>query len=155
MGYGRVLVGSDGSESSMRAVERAAEVASAAEAGLIVACAYNPVPGREQARLTVALEATTREVRGEQDARIALARSMERINTDRTRVIDQVLVAGEPAAALLEAARDHHVDLIVVGNRGLDAVAGELLGSVPGDVARGAPCDVLIVQTDPDAARPR
>ena len=38
--------------------------------------------------------------------------------------------------------------LIVVGNRGMGALAGHLLGSVPGDIAHRAPCDVLIVQTE-------
>jgi nucleotide-binding universal stress UspA family protein len=47
------------------------------------------------------------------------------------------------------SAEEEHVDLIVVGNRGLNALTGELLGPVPAGVARGAPCDVLIVQTTP------
>jgi maltose/moltooligosaccharide transporter len=34
-----------------------------------------------------------------------------------------------------------------VGNRGLGASEGQLLGSVPGDVVKNATCDVLIVQT--------
>jgi hypothetical protein len=38
-------------------------------------------------------------------------------------------------------------NLIVVGNRGLGAAEGQLLGSVPSDVVMNAPCDVLIVQT--------
>ncbi|MGG7614308.1 universal stress protein, partial [Streptomyces sp. ZG43] len=34
-----------------------------------------------------------------------------------------------------------------VGNRGLRSLAGRLLGSVPADIARKAPVDVLIVHT--------
>ena len=30
----------------------------------------------------------------------------------------------------------------------MGALSGHLLGSVPGDIARRAPCDVLIVQTE-------
>jgi maltose/moltooligosaccharide transporter len=45
MGYDRVLVGSDGSPSSLYAVDRAAEAAAAAEARMVVICAYNPLPG--------------------------------------------------------------------------------------------------------------
>jgi maltose/moltooligosaccharide transporter len=56
-------------------------------------------------------------------------------------------VAGEPAEVLLQVADNPETDLIVVGNRGLGALTGSLLGSVPGDVARDATCDVLIVQT--------
>src|SRR5215210_1331509 len=49
MGYGRVLVGTDGSPSSLRAVDRAAEVAAAAEAELILATVYNPMTARQEA----------------------------------------------------------------------------------------------------------
>jgi maltose/moltooligosaccharide transporter len=38
-------------------------------------------------------------------------------------------------------------NLIVVGNRGLGAEQGQLLGSVPGNVVKNAVCDVLVVQT--------
>jgi hypothetical protein len=34
-----------------------------------------------------------------------------------------------------------------VGNRGLGVADGQLLGSVPGEVAKNAACNVLIVQT--------
>lgn len=35
----------------------------------------------------------------------------------------------------------------MVGNRGLGAAEGQLLGSVPGEVVANAMCNVLIVQT--------
>ncbi|MCO8271721.1 universal stress protein [Actinoplanes sp. TRM 88003] len=38
-------------------------------------------------------------------------------------------------------------NLIVVGNRGLGAGQGQLLGSAPAGVVRNAVCDVLVVQT--------
>jgi len=46
-GYTTVLVGTDGSESSFRAVERAAEVGRDAGATLLIACAYPPMSDRE------------------------------------------------------------------------------------------------------------
>ncbi len=62
------------------------------------------------------------------------------------------------AEALLEVAGSNPANVIVVGNRGLGAADGQLLGSVPGEAARNAACDVLIVQTgeaedDPVAAQ--
>jgi maltose/moltooligosaccharide transporter len=56
-------------------------------------------------------------------------------------------VAGRPAQALLETAGDNPKNLIVVGNRGLEAEEGHLLGSVPAEVVKKAVCNVLIVQT--------
>jgi nucleotide-binding universal stress UspA family protein len=55
---------------------------------------------------------------------------------------------GEAADAILATAAEQRADLIVIGNRGMGALAGHLLGSVPGDIAHRAPCDVLIVQTE-------
>ena len=46
----------------------------------------------------------------------------------------------------LDTAGENRKSLIVVGNRGLGAAEGEMLGSVPAAVVRGAHCDVLIVQ---------
>jgi nucleotide-binding universal stress UspA family protein len=49
--------------------------------------------------------------------------------------------------ALIHLANDVKADLLVVGDVGLDSVAGRLLGSVPADVARKAKIDILIVHT--------
>jgi maltose/moltooligosaccharide transporter len=147
MGYDRVIVGSDGSDSALRGVERAAEVAAAAEADLVVVCAYNPMSARDQAKLSAVVPSVREEVRGQSAAKEALRQAVERVNTDRIKHLDRRLVEGEPAAALLDAANNPNTDLIVVGNRGLGALGESLLGSVPGEVVAQAGCDVLIVQT--------
>ena len=49
--------------------------------------------------------------------------------------------------ALLEVAHRSPASLIVVGNRGLGAHEGEVLGSVPREIVRNAYSDVVIVQT--------
>ena len=151
MGYDRILVGSDGSPSSLQAVDRAAEAASAAEASMVVVCAYNPLPGRDQAVLSNVVTSGRKEVRGEQAAREALTASVARINHDRIRHVETQVVAGDPANALIDAVDDANRDLLVVGNRGLGALPGHTLGSVPTQVAQQATCDVLIVQTTPAA----
>jgi len=52
---------------------------------------------------------------------------------------------GMPAAALEALARDESADLIVVGSSGHGAFASALLGSVPAELARSAPCPVVVV----------
>ena len=47
----------------------------------------------------------------------------------------------------MDLAEEVNADLLVVGNVGLDTVAGRLLGSVPADVSHRAKTDVLIVHT--------
>ena len=76
----------------------------------------------------------------------ALRTTVQHLTSDRVRRIEQRVVAGDPAQALLEVAGDNPANLIVVGNRGLGAEGGEVLGSVPAAVVRNAHCDVLIVQ---------
>ena len=55
-------------------------------------------------------------------------------------------VIGRPAEEIIDAAERRQADLIVVGTRDLGFLDRLLGGSVSEDVARGAPCDVLIVR---------
>lgn len=59
--------------------------------------------------------------------------------------VESLARKGDPAATLLEAARDAQADLIVIGRRGRDFAARVLLGSVAQRVVNQAPCDVLVV----------
>jgi nucleotide-binding universal stress UspA family protein len=141
--YRTVLVGTDGSDSSFRAVDRAAEVARESAAKLVIVCAY----GEEYTAVGRSFAADDPDPAGPAgDAvRAAAGRAAARGVGD----VERVVVAGEPVKALLGALGGHDADLLVVGNRGLNRVAGRLLGSVPADVSRRAPCDVLIVHTVP------
>jgi nucleotide-binding universal stress UspA family protein len=56
-----------------------------------------------------------------------------------------LLRAGEPAAELLEAARELDAELLVVGSRGLREIGSALLGSVSCDLMREGPCPVVVV----------
>ncbi len=84
---------------------------------------------------------------GEEAARAALRTSINELSNERVRNTGTRIVEGDPAKALLEVAGANPANVIVVGNRGLGSADGQLLGSVPGDVAKNAQCDVLIVQT--------
>ncbi len=84
---------------------------------------------------------------GEEAARAALRTTINELSNERVRNTETRIVEGDPAKALLEVAGDNPANVIVVGNRGLGAADGQLLGSVPGEVAKCAVCDVLIVQT--------
>ncbi|WP_250002960.1 MFS transporter [Actinoplanes sp. M2I2] len=141
--YDRVVVGSDGTATSLYAVDRAAEVAQAAQARLVVVTAYrddDDPPG-------AAAEGVHRDLYGADTARQALSQSVTNLTRERARYIEQLLVRGDPAQALLDTVGNNPANLIVVGNRGLGASQGQLLGSVPAAVVRNAVCDVLVVQT--------
>ncbi len=54
------------------------------------------------------------------------------------------------ADALIGVAEAVNADLVVVGNRGMTGMKGRLLGSVPNKVSHHCPCNLLIVNTDPN-----
>jgi maltose/moltooligosaccharide transporter len=142
--YDRVVVGSDGAPTSLYAVDRAAEVAQAAQARLVIVTAYRedePSPAESSG------ERMHRELHGLQAASKAMSKSVTGLTKERARYIEQRLVRGDAARALLDTVGADPANLIVVGNRGLGAHEGQLLGSVPGDVVKNAVCDVLVVQT--------
>ena len=88
-----------------------------------------------------------RDIYGAEPAGKALEKSVTGLTRDRVRYVDTRLVRGDPAQALLSTVGNDPANLIVVGNRGLGASEGQLLGSVPREVVKNAVCDVLIVQT--------
>jgi nucleotide-binding universal stress UspA family protein len=107
------------------------------------------VPPRDAAVLDLAItNLREHQIRGKAHAEETLEAARELVNSDRVRSVREIAVQGEPADGILATAAEQQADLIIVGNRGLNAVSGHLLGSVPGDVAHRAPCDVLIVQTE-------
>jgi maltose/moltooligosaccharide transporter len=128
----------------MYAVDRAAEVAHAAHARLVIVTAY-----REGDRSTAGSQAQDghRDIYGSEIARQAMEKTVRGLTKDRVRYIEQRIVRGDPAQSLLDTVGNDPASLIVVGNRGLGATEGQLLGSVPRDVVKNAVCDVLIVQT--------
>jgi nucleotide-binding universal stress UspA family protein len=62
------------------------------------------------------------------------------------RTMGTVMTSGTPASSIVQYAREHAVDLIVVGTHNRGAVAHLLMGSVAERVVRTAPCPVLTVR---------
>ena len=145
--YQTVLVGTDGSDSSYRAVDRAAEIARDSAARLVIVSAYTPATPREVALAEDVLRDEAWEVAGSTPAEETLRTAAERAGAKGVARIEREAVEGEPVKSLLAMVDKHQAGLLVVGNRGLNTLAGRLLGSVPADVSRRAPCDVLIVHT--------
>ena len=54
---------------------------------------------------------------------------------------------GEPAAAILNYAKEHHADMIILGSHGTTAIARLLVGSTAEAVLRHAACPVVILKT--------
>jgi nucleotide-binding universal stress UspA family protein len=63
--------------------------------------------------------------------------------------VERILVRGEPAEAIVEAAGAHGAEMIVIGSRGRGALASSVLGSVSSAVATRSTCPVTILRAPP------
>ena len=145
--YTKVVVGTDGSESSYRAVDRAARLAADAGATLVIACAYVPADPRSVSQAADQLGDDAYQIRGDNPAEDIVRGARERALTAGATQLETRTVRGAPVESLIKLADEVDADLLVVGNKGLNSLTGRLLGSVPADAARRATCDVLIVHT--------
>ncbi len=127
--YRRILVGTDGSDSAIRAVTHAGWLAGALGADLLVSHAY--AEAREDPG-------------GPRNMGASVLRDACALVTKADPT--PLLRPGEAAEALVGLAREEGADLVVVGNRGLGN-RRVLMGTVPGRVAQRAPCDVLVAHT--------
>src|ERR1700739_2579160 len=142
--YRTVVVGTDGSDASFRAVDGAAQMAGA-DARLLIASAY--LPQHEDTRAADALREESYKVSGTAPIYAILQDAKERAHAAGAKNVEERSIIGAPVDALVKLAEDEKADLLVVGNVGLSTIAGRLLGSVPANVSRRATVDVLIVHT--------
>jgi nucleotide-binding universal stress UspA family protein len=66
---------------------------------------------------------------------------------------DRIVAEGPPAAAIVGAAEKLNAELVIVGSIGRTGLPRLVLGSVAEQVARTAPCSVLIVRLHRDAGK--
>ena len=139
---GVVVVGTDGSASSLDAVAAAAQEAAWRNARLRVVHAF----GWPEAHFPLG---RTPLASGERDmhalADPLLARAVERARTAAPEVtVSQQVITGDALQVLVDQSRD--ADLVVVGSRGTGAFTGLLLGSTSVGLAAHARCPVLVLR---------
>src|SRR5689334_2028004 len=132
----RVLVATDGSRDAAEAVEWLAHFPLPADSDIEVISAI-PRPICNEAILQTPWTEFRKQT--EAVAEDARARLAKRWPATTARIVE-----GDPRPALVDAAIASSADLIVLGARGLGAVASMLLGSVSLSVARHARCSVLV-----------
>jgi len=143
--YRTVLVGTDGSDSSFRAVERAGAIAAGSNAKLVIATAY--FPQHDDTKADNVLKDDAYKTHGNAPIYAILHDASDRARNAGAKDVEERAIVGVPVEALVELAEEVKADLIVVGNVGLSTITGRLLGSVPANVSRKARTDVLIVHT--------
>ncbi len=135
----RIVVGIDGSPSSIAALRNAVELARALPAEVEAVSVWQPYYG------TVDLPLPLEDLRTGAEA--ALAEALAAVDTEGVQLIELV-EEGDPATVLLALAE--RADMLVVGTRGRGGFAGLLLGSVSQRCTHHATCPVLVT---PDPAR--
>jgi nucleotide-binding universal stress UspA family protein len=141
-----VVVGTDGSVTAARAVERALIVAAALRATAHVVDVV--VPPQVGVPLGAPGAEALRGFHSANDARAGMTLA-DASEIGRSLSLDVIthLEHGDPASCILTVAERVEADLIVVGSRGVDHAGRYVLGSVPEQVLMGARCDVLVVRT--------
>ncbi|MCW8138310.1 MAG: universal stress protein [Planctomycetota bacterium] len=141
VGWRRVLVPLDGSERATRVLALAGRFALSSDAEVVLLHVDEPeVPGVHPVPEVAARKAQER-------AEAALAEAKERLGRaglQRVRVIGRY--GADPAAEVLEAAREVDADLIAIASHGRTGLARWRFGSVAEKVLRAAEAPLLIVR---------
>ena len=137
----KILVATDASEYSKRALKTALELARKfnSEVELLFVMhmpvmydfsAYNYIVSPEQI---------------EEEGELALGATLEGIDISNV-ILSKKKIQGDPAKVILQELEDQDFDLIVMGSHGYGAIAGSILGSVSQKVLHGAKRSILIVK---------
>jgi nucleotide-binding universal stress UspA family protein len=145
--YTTIVVGTDGSDTSLAAVDRAATIAADSGARLVIVCAYMARHDKALPADQDVLGPDAYQVVGSAPAEDTLRTARDRASGKGAANINTQAVEGKPVDTLKGVVKDVGADLLVVGNVGLNTLAGRFLGSVPLDVVRHAGIDVLVVHT--------
>lgn len=161
--YSSVLVGTDGSPTATRAVEKVSSLAARVGARLLIVCAFEPLSEQEMKQLRGDPEDPIQQWNAPKVAqgtpaefrwRIADAVQAEDI-LDRARdhasangVEAEVrAVEGNAAETLLSIAESDAIDLVAVGSVGMTGAKRFMLGNVPNRISHHSPTDLLILHT--------
>lgn len=139
-----ILFPTDFSEAAQAALQYATFLAAERRAKLVIAHVEPP-------RVEASQEARSGRIAARPRATLPTMRDADQQLQRITPPGDQVpyqhlLLFGDPAAEIVEAAEAEHADLIVMGTHGETRLTKFLLGSVAEKVVRRAPCPVLTLK---------
>lgn len=138
--FSKILVAVDGSEQSLRAAGLAGKLARRMHADICVVTAFDPIPdfiGDPDRQRIVSGQMSQSED--------AIQKGLEAIG-DIEGKIEEEIIEGPAAEAIIRIAETRGNDLIIMGTRGLGQLRGLLLGSQSHKVLAHAPCPVLLAR---------
>jgi len=142
----RILVAFDGSDHSKKATELAVHLALKwnAELYLVRVLEETTIPEffKEYAKIE---DVSPLDYFDEVNERL-LRPAMDRAKAVGVRKVESISLHGHPADGILRAAKNHNVDLIILGSRGLGKFSRDFLGSVSTKVLNHANCTCITVK---------
>ncbi|WP_047980457.1 universal stress protein [Ornithinibacillus contaminans] len=137
--FNKILFAADGSAHSIRAGERAFELARL-HAGSKVDIIYVVDPRHTKDEVLTNWGKDTADVRKEKLALIVQKAKHSGVD------FEVVYLNGDPGPTIVNYANKNDYDIVVIGSRGLNTFQEMVLGSVSHKVAKRASCPVLIVK---------
>ncbi|MEV3929218.1 MULTISPECIES: universal stress protein [unclassified Streptomyces] len=138
---GRIVVGVDGSDASLKALHWAVRQA-ALTGGTVEAVNSWEYPATSWASM---MPGMPEDFDPQAVATAALTEALEEaLGAEGAAAVEKIVVIGNPAQSLLD--RSEGADLLVVGARGYSGLKATLLGSVSLHVTQHAACPVTVVR---------
>src|SRR4029079_463759 len=103
-GYTTIVVGTDGSDSSLRAVDKAGQIAAGSDAKVVVATAY--FPQSEDQRAADVLKDEGYKMAGNAPIYAILREAKDRATAAGAKSVEEKAVGGAPGDALVDLAQD-------------------------------------------------
>ena len=141
---GRIVVGVDSSQTSLKALRWAIDEAKLRSAELELVHAF---PRPELVGMTMVVTLPSDDELREASEQV-LREALAAVGGPGDVAVTQRVGAGGPASVLVEAAGG--AELLVLGSRGLGGFRGMLLGSVTQQVIAHASCPVVVITPDED-----
>jgi nucleotide-binding universal stress UspA family protein len=149
----RILVATDASAASNRALEMAAQFAKQHDAELLIVHVIRdmqiPFEIKEIPELesdTIESFATAREEIMRKVAESVLKDAKQKVEKAGVDNVQTTIGTGDPATSILDIAERRKIDMIVIGTRGLGKLKSKVLGSVSRKVTNNAETSCLIVR---------
>jgi nucleotide-binding universal stress UspA family protein len=154
--FHKILVPLDGSEHSLKALERATEIAKKFSGKITLIHVYSvsiqpimlPEPttlGSPSIPILTGAEVSRIAEAAREFGNRILRDGEEKVKTEKVQV-EKKLVEGHAVEEIVRAATEGNFDLIVIGARGISRIREILLGSVTDGVIHHVHCPVLVVK---------
>lgn len=141
--YKRIMVPTDASEYSRRALITALELARKFQAKVVLLVVTYTPEAYWDYNPAYTIEITKEQI-GETGEHTLMA-TLEGIDVGDV-PLKKKKIQGHPSTVILEEISNENIDLVVMGSHGYGPIAGTVLGSVSQRVLRKSTCPVLIVK---------